>query len=148
VQIDHTVVDLVVVDERHRLPIGRPYITVGIDVASRCIVGLVVTLEAPSALSVGLCLTHMATNKRTWLERLGVVMEWPMSGKPAELYVDNAAQFKSEALRRGCEQHGAQVRWRPPGQPHFGGIVKRVMGTMMEAVHELPVGFQNPSRAR
>jgi putative transposase len=54
VQIDHTVVDLIVVDEQHRLPIGRPYITVGIDVASRCIVGLVVTLEAPSALSVGL----------------------------------------------------------------------------------------------
>lgn len=35
VQIDHTVVDLVVVDERHRLPIGRPYVTVGIDVFSR-----------------------------------------------------------------------------------------------------------------
>ena len=29
VQIDHTVVDLVVVDEQHRLPIGRPYVTVG-----------------------------------------------------------------------------------------------------------------------
>jgi hypothetical protein len=26
-QIDHTVVDVMVVDERHRLPIGRPYIT-------------------------------------------------------------------------------------------------------------------------
>ena len=32
VRIDHTVVDLVLVDERHRLPIGRPYITVAIDV--------------------------------------------------------------------------------------------------------------------
>ena len=32
VQIDHTVVDLIVVDEQHRLPIGRPYVTVAIDV--------------------------------------------------------------------------------------------------------------------
>jgi transposase InsO family protein len=48
-QIDHTPVDLEVVDERHRLPIGRPYVTAAIDVASRCVVGLVVTLEAPSA---------------------------------------------------------------------------------------------------
>jgi putative transposase len=48
-----------------------------------------------------------------------------MSGKPAALYLDNAAEFKSEALRRGCEQHGVQVRWRPPGQPHYGGIVER-----------------------
>lgn len=60
-------------------------------VASRCIVGLVVTLEAPSALSVGLCLAHMVTDKRAWLERLGVDVQWPMSGKPVELYVDNAA---------------------------------------------------------
>lgn len=37
VQIDHTVVDLIVVDEQHRLPIGRPYVTVAIDVRSRSI---------------------------------------------------------------------------------------------------------------
>ena len=64
VQIDHTVVDVIVVDERYRLPVGRPYVTAGIDVFSRCITGLVVTLEAPSALSAGLCLAHMATDKR------------------------------------------------------------------------------------
>lgn len=100
--------------------------------------GLVVTLEAPSATSVGLCLAHMATDKRAWLERLGVEAVWPMSGKPRELYVDNAAEFKSEALRRGCDQHGIDLRYRPLGQPHFGGIVERLIGTMMQMVHELP----------
>ncbi|UUY45964.1 helix-turn-helix domain-containing protein [Streptomyces yangpuensis] len=49
VQVDHTPVDVIVVDEQHRMPIGRPYLTVAIDVVSRCVVGLVVTLEAPSA---------------------------------------------------------------------------------------------------
>lgn len=138
VQIDHTVVDLEIVDERHRRPIGRPYVTAGIDVASRCVVGLVVTLEAPSALSVGLCLAHMATDKRPWLERLGVDAAWPMSGKPHEIFTDNAAEFKSEALRRGCGQHGIKQSWRRPGQPHFGGIIERLIGTVMEMVHELP----------
>ncbi|MGW9213303.1 hypothetical protein ACWGR4_40925 [Embleya sp. NPDC055664] len=47
VQVDHTPVDVIVVDERHRLPVGRPYPTAAIDVASRCVVGLVVTAEAP-----------------------------------------------------------------------------------------------------
>ena len=61
-----------------------------------------------------------------------------MSGKPLELYTDNAAEFKSEALRRGCEQHGIRLRFRPPGRPHYGGIVERVIGTMMQMVHELP----------
>ncbi|MFC0429910.1 Mu transposase C-terminal domain-containing protein [Kutzneria buriramensis] len=139
VQIDHTPVDVIVVDERHRLPIGRPYVTAAIDVASRCVVGLVVTLEAPSATSVGLCLAHMVTDKRAWLERLGAAAVWPMSGKPGQLYVDNAAEFHSEALRRGCDQHGITLAYRPPGQPHFGGIVERLIGTMMQMVHdELP----------
>ena len=107
VQMDHTPVDVIVVDERHRLPIGRPYLTVGDRRrVSRCVVGLVVTLEAPSATSVGLCLARTATGKQAWLEQLGVDAVWPMSGKPHELYVDNAAEFKSEAVRRGCEQHG------------------------------------------
>jgi putative transposase len=138
VQVDHTPVDVIVVDERHRLPTGRPYVTAAIDVASRCVVGLVVTLEAPSATSVGLCLAHMAAGKRAWLEQLGVAAAWPMSGKPRELYVDNAAEFKSEALRRGCDQHGIRLRYGPPGQPHYGGIIERLIGTMMQMVHELP----------
>jgi putative transposase len=138
VQADHTPVDVIVVDERHRLPVGRPYLTVAIDVCSRCVLGMVVTLEAPSATSVGLCLAHAAADKRPWLERLEAEAVWPMSGKPFELYVDNAAEFKSEALRRGCGQHGIRLRYRPPGQPHFGGIVERVIGTMMQMVHELP----------
>lgn len=138
VQIDHTVIDLIIVDERDRLPIGRPYLTVAIDVYSRCLLGIVVTLDAPSAVSVGLCLAHSACDKRPWLEQLGVEADWPMSGKPKLLYLDNAAEFKSEALRRGCEQHGIELRYRPPGQPHYGGIVERVIGTMMQRVHELP----------
>lgn len=148
VQIDHTVVDLIVVDEQHRLPIGRPYVTVAIDVFSRCIVGLVITLEAPSALSVGLCLAHMVTDKRAWLERLGLdEVSWPMAGKPGELYLDNASEFKSEALRRGCEEHGITLRYRPPGRPHYGGIIERVIGTLMEMVHELPgTTFSNPAQ--
>jgi hypothetical protein len=111
-------------------------------------VGLVVTLEAPSALSVGLCLAHMVTDKRAWLERLGAEVEagWPMSGKPAELYVDNAAEFKSEALRRGCDQHGIKLCYRPVGQPHYG-IIERVVGTMMQMIHELPgTTFSNPQQ--
>ncbi|GAA4976436.1 putative transposase [Nonomuraea thailandensis] len=139
VQIDHTPVDVEVVDERHRLPIGRPYVTAAIDVASRCVVGLVVTLEAPSALSVGLCLAHTVCDKRPWLERLGLqAVVWPMSGKPHEIHVDNAVEFHSEALRRGCVQHGVTLEYRPKGMPHFGGVIERLIGTMMQMVHELP----------
>lgn len=138
VQVDHTVIDVIVVDERDRLPIGRPYLTAAIDVCSRCLVGMVVTLEAPSAVSVGLCLAHVCCDKRPWLDGLELDVDWPMSGKASQLYLDNAAEFKSEALRRGCEQHGITLAYRPPGQPHYGGIVERVICTAMGMVHELP----------
>jgi len=69
-----------------------------------------------------------------------------MSGKPHRLYLDNASEFKSEALRRGCEQHGIELSYRPGGQPHYGGIVERVIGTAMAKVHELPgTTFSNPA---
>lgn len=70
VQIDHAVIDVIVVDERERQPIGRPYLTAAIAVRSRSLVGMVVTLEAPSAVSVGLCLAHAGTDKRPWPEGL------------------------------------------------------------------------------
>jgi putative transposase len=148
VQIDHTIIDVIVVDERDRQPIGRPYLTIAIDVFTRCVLGMVVTLEAPSAISAGLCLAHSASDKGSWLERLNVEMDWPMSGKPRRLYLDNAAEFKSEALRRGCEQHGIRLDYRPPGQPHYGGIVERVIGTAMQMIHdELPgTTFSNPDQ--
>ncbi|WP_227463051.1 MULTISPECIES: Mu transposase C-terminal domain-containing protein [Nocardia] len=148
VQIDHTPADVIVVDEFHRLPIGRPYVTAAIDEVTRCVPGFVITLEAPSATSVGLCLAHMAIDKRAWLERIGVVAVWPMSGKPHELYVDNESEFKSEALRRGSEQHGIDVRYRPLGQPHFGGVIERLIGTMMTMVHELPGTTFSDTRSR
>ena len=41
-----------------------------------------------------------------------------------------AIEFKSEALARGCEQHGIKQSYRPAGQPHFGGIIERLIGTI------------------
>ena len=139
VQIDHSPMDVIVVDEIAREPIGRPYLTLGIDTYSRCIIGMLLTLEAPSATSVGLCLAHMVSDKSAWLERLGLPsLTWPMHGKPSKIYVDNAPEFYSEALKRGCEQHGIKRDYRPGGQPHFGGIIERVIGTAMKKAHELP----------
>jgi putative transposase len=97
--------------------------------------------------SVGLCLAHAVCDKRPWLERLGVNVDWSMTGKPLLIYVDNGADFKSEALRRGCKQHGISLDYRPPGKTHYGGIIERVIGTLMQKIHELPgTTFSNSSQ--
>ncbi len=145
-QLDHTPVDLIIVDPIERLPIGRPWITVAIDVFSRCVAGFHLSLEAPSATSAGLCLTMVATDKVAWLQQRGIEARWPVVGKPRRIGVDNASEFHSSAFERGCAQHGIAIEWRPPGMPHFGGVVERVIGTLMQLVHALPgTTFANPS---
>jgi putative transposase len=44
----------------------------------------------------------------------------------------------SRALKRGCEQHGVRIDYRPPATPRFGGHIERLMGTLMTRVHALP----------
>jgi len=138
VQIDHTKVDIIIVDDVYRQPIGRPYLTVAIDCFSRCITGFCLTLEAPSATSIGLCLTHSVFEKDEWLEKRGIEKNWPIWGKPDCIYVDNAKEFHSEAMQRGCDFHSIKLEFRPVGKPHYGGIVERVIGTLMDLVHGLP----------
>jgi len=45
VELDHTVLDLIVVDEEDRLPIGRPTVTLALDVYSGLPAGLYVGFE-------------------------------------------------------------------------------------------------------
>jgi len=47
------------------------------------------------------------------------------------VHLDNAKEFHSEALRRGCEQYGIAIDYRPVRTPHFGGHIERLIGTMM-----------------
>ena len=58
IQIDHTPVDVIVVDQEQRLPIGRPWLTLAIDVATRMVVGFHISLWAPSTVSLCLALSH------------------------------------------------------------------------------------------
>ena len=113
-------------------------ITVAIDIYSRCIAGFILSLEAPSAVSVGLCLTHIAMDKAPWLAMLEINASWPIYGKPNIIHVDNGSDFHSNALIRGCLQHGIKIEYRPIGKPHYGGIIERVIGTMMKLVHTIP----------
>ncbi len=145
-QIDHTPVDLILVDETWRKPVGRPWLTVAIDTYSRCVAGLHLSYEAPSATVAGLCLAHAALDKAAYLRRVGVEADWPCQGQPGEVFVDNGPEFHSDAFERGCAQHGIGLEHRPKGAPHWGGIVERLVGTAMAMVHELPgTTFSDPA---
>lgn len=138
VQIDHTLVDVIIVDSVTRAPIQRPWLTLAIDVWSRCVVGFHLSLEAPSATSVALCISHAVLPKSPWLAERNIDAEWPVHGLFTRLHLDNGKDFHSEALRRGCEQYGIAIDYRPVRTPHYGGHIERLIGTMMGKVHLLP----------
>lgn len=137
-QADHTPIDLIVVDDINRLPIGRPWITVIFDVASRAVLGFHATLEAPSATSVAMALSMACLPKLRRLKELQLDLDWPMHGIPEILHLDNASEFHSEALRRGCERYSIQLEYRPRGKVYTGGHIERYLGTLMRRIHGVP----------
>ncbi len=135
VQIDHTPVDLILVDDTHRLPIGRPYLTIAIDVYSRMIAGFYVTLDPPGALSAGLCIARAILKKDMWLAKCELSTPWPIWGRMRKIHVDNAKEFRGSMLERACNEHGIILEYRPKGQPNYGGHVERAFRTFMSKTH-------------
>ena len=145
VQIDHTPVDLMLVDDVHRRPVGRPWVTLAIDVFSRMVTGFSVSFDPPGALAVGLCLSHAILPKDSWLARHDIATPWPVWGVMATVHADNAKEFRGNMLRKACEEYGITLHWRPVGRPHFGGHIERLLGTLNHEIHTLPGStFSNP----
>jgi len=145
VQIDHTRVDVIVVDEENRIAIDRPWITLAVDVRTRMVTGLHLSLDAPSRVSIGLCLLHSVFDKTSWLAERGISAPWPVAGLPEMLHADNGSDFRSRAFVRACRDEGIRITWRIPSKPHYGGHIERLIGTQMGAVHLLPgTTFSNP----
>ncbi|MEW8050077.1 MAG: Mu transposase C-terminal domain-containing protein [Candidatus Thiodiazotropha sp.] len=139
VQIDHTPMDVIVVDDVHRLPINRPYLTLATDVFSRDVVGFYISLDPPSALSVGICISHAILTKDSYLAGLGVDLPWPCWGVMRTVHVDNAAEFRGEMLGKACDDYGIVLEHRKKGAPNYGGHVERLFRTFMKNIHdELP----------
>jgi len=58
VEIDHTPVDVILVDAEDGLPLGRPTLTSVLDIATRYPLGYYLGFEPPSYLAVCEALTH------------------------------------------------------------------------------------------
>lgn len=65
----------IVIDEQGREPMGRPGITLGIDMLTRMVAGSHPSLNAPSRVSIGLCLLHAVYDKAAWLAERDYVLE-------------------------------------------------------------------------
>lgn len=145
VQVDHTLLDIMVVDAENRRSIGRPWITVVIDVYSRMVCGFYVSLDPPGALATGLAIAHSILPKEKWLKQHGIETPWPIWGLPRTIHADNAKEFRGEMLKRACQEYGIDTNFRLVATPHYGGHIERFLGTVSKEIHALPgTTFSNP----
>lgn len=137
VQIDHTPMDIMVVDEEFRKPIGRPNLTLAIDVFSKMVCGYYISLDPIGALSTGLCLSHAILPKDQWLAKMEISTPWPIWGKMRVVHTDNAKEFRGTMLEKACDEHGIRLEQRPKGQPQYGGHIERSFRTFLSKMHTL-----------
>lgn len=138
VQIDHTLLPVIIVDDKHRMPINRAWITLAIDVFSRVCLGMYLSLEAPSAMSAGMCISHAILPKEAWLRRHGITtVDWPCWGVMGVLHMDNAREFRGDMLKIACREYDIDVHLRPVKTPRYGAHVERLMGTVTQGLKAL-----------
>ena len=120
------------------MAIGRPWLTLAIDVYSRAIAGMYLSLDAPGTHSVGLCLAQAILPKDIWLAELKIERPWPVSGLMKVVHADNGPEFHTQTLKLACKEWGIDLRWRPVKRPHYGGHIERLLGTVARELHEMP----------
>lgn len=124
-QCDHTKIDVLVVDQSGEV-LGRPWLTIVVDTYSRCIMGIHLGFDAPSAQVVGLALRHAILPKQ-YPVAYELEQAWDTYGLPQYLYTDGGKDFRSQHLEQVAIELGIVLCLRR--KPSDGGIVERPFGT-------------------
>ena len=128
-QADHTLLDLLILDEAGKP--ARPWLTTVVDDHSRAIAGYSVFLGAPCVLNTCLALRHAIWRKADPV--------WPVCGIPDVLYVDHGSDFTSQHLDQVAASLRFRIVYSAIGRPQGRGKVERLFGTFnTELLPELP----------
>jgi putative transposase len=139
VEIDHTPLDLILLDDELSIPLGRPYLTLIVDVFSGCVLGFHLSYRSPSYVSAAKAIVHAIKPKS--FEGLDIELqnEWPCYGKFENLVVDNGAEFWSKSLEHACKEAGINIQYNPVRKPWLKPFVERFFGMINECfLTEIP----------
>ncbi|MEY2563561.1 MAG: putative transposase [Verrucomicrobiota bacterium] len=136
-QIDHTPLDCIALDDEQR-PIGRPLLTLMIDVFSRMILGYFLSFAAPSTAVVGRCIVNAVLPKQRLLGRLGLSkFQWNCWGFPKVIHADNAKEFHTNVLDDAAREYVFDLVWRPLARPRWGAHIENLMGQVAKEMRKL-----------
>lgn len=147
-QIDATIADVYLVSSLNRNNIiGRPVIYVCIDVFSRMITGLCVTLEGPSWVGGMLALDNVVSNKVAFCAEYGITIQeedWPCHHLPQQLLADRG-EFASPKANNFSTALNVKISITAPYRADWKGIIERQFGIANDKViHFIPGAVPRP----
>jgi putative transposase len=110
--IDTTPLDVCVLDSKLLLPLGRPYLTVCLDVYSRMLLGFFITFEPPSLYSVLATLKRVNRHKG-YVQKLypQIKRPWDGWGCPTEILLDRDWAHQSPSFQHSMSNLGTEVHY-------------------------------------
>ncbi len=146
IQMDHTLLDIWLVDSFTKQPMGRPWITAGIDVFSRNIWCFYLSFENPSQESVLNAVVNgiiPKSNLSEWklfqsnCEREGYSSdkyELVCAGYPSLIQTDNGKDFQAKIIKEFFMKQNITLEFRPTYTPNYGGYVEAPWNTINNAI--------------
>ncbi|WP_460293069.1 transposase [Clostridium tertium] len=129
VEIDHTQLDMDIMDINTGYVIGRPWITLGIDVYSRMVWCMYISFEPPSINRVRKAIENGVFIKNN--KKYDTNNKWDIFGIPNTIFLDNGTDFTSTEVKRMINDTlKSHVKYRPVRTPRYGAVIERLFGTI------------------
>lgn len=128
VEIDHTWLDIWVLDPVSGVPIGRPWITVLIDRFSGYPLGFYISFYGPSVASVAHAMRNAILPKADLVASVPEIQHlWTAQGSAETYVLDNGLEFHAKAFRRLAWNLRADLIYNRVRWPWLKASVERVM---------------------
>ena len=130
VEIDHTILNWVVICDCTGLPLGRPVLTIAVDANSSYIVGLYLSFYGPGVTSVTGVLRNSIEIKDDLIAPLGLKNRWLSHGLADEFVLDNGLEFHAKVFKSMCWHLGIDMTYCRVRTPWLKPHVERVFADL------------------
>jgi putative transposase len=137
VEIDHSPLNLYVLDDLAYLPLGRPWVTVIRDRHSGVLLGMYISFRQTGLGPTFGALRHSLLGHH-WVRDLwpDIENDWPSFGRGLRYVSDRGLEFLSPQYKRAILSLGAMYELCPPRTPWLKASIERFFGTLEATLFE------------
>ncbi|MFG6468187.1 integrase catalytic domain-containing protein [Roseateles sp. BYS87W] len=129
-EIDHTVLDIVVICDRTGMPLGRPTITIVVDAFSGLVAGFFISFWGTGLAATLSALKVAISPKDEYVTRNNLAANWLPYGIPGLMVVDNGLEFHSPQFHDIAMHLNMDLRFCAVRQPWLKPFVERTLGEL------------------